>query len=184
MYGTRLRCFKATLLTSLSTPNSYTQQLYRADSTQAGAKKKTEIPKALNFHPDTPPALKQFFPSDLSVFRDGLEYGRGWSKDELRLKSSEDLHKLWYILLKESNMLLTLEYEAYQTNKMIKRGNRKAYIILAMRDIKIIIAEREKSILGALHLQEQGYGEATGIESVSDDKPTLMNRILKFFKMK
>lgn len=54
----------------------------------------------------------EFFDNPKSWGENEVKHGRQWTADELRLKSNTDLHKLWYVLLKERNMLLTMEHEA------------------------------------------------------------------------
>jgi len=54
--------------------------------------------------PGTPRDLHQLT-NFMSDTRDIKQNGRAWRADELRLKSHDDLHKLWYVFLKEKNKL-------------------------------------------------------------------------------
>ncbi|KAF2971149.1 hypothetical protein GQX73_g2473 [Xylaria multiplex] len=42
---------------------------------------------------------------------ESAEHGRGWTVEELRHKSWEDLHKLWWVCIKEQNRLATARKE-------------------------------------------------------------------------
>ncbi|NXS66966.1 RM47 protein, partial [Pandion haliaetus] len=56
--------------------------------------------------------LEEFFDDPRNWGEKTVKSGDAWNIKQLRGKSREDLPKLWYILLKEKNMLLTLEQES------------------------------------------------------------------------
>lgn len=67
---------------------------------------------------------------------------------ELRLKSFEDLHALWYVLLKEKNMLQTEKYVHKANRTKMRNKDRLGKVRRAMSRIKHVLSERAQEDAG------------------------------------
>lgn len=117
---------------------------------------------------------KQFVrsPDELDV------QGRSWKVQDLRKKSFEDLHALWYVCLKEMNRIQREEviYEDIGSAKMQQCMQLETAIKDSMLSIKQVLTEREASlanakaefkVVGAEYLQEfkQSYLDSENVET-------------------
>jgi large subunit ribosomal protein L47 len=73
--------------------------------------------------------LMEFFDKETNWGAQKVAHGREWNLDELRIKSNLDLHKLWFILLKERNMLLTMEETCTKNYENFPNPERIAKVI-------------------------------------------------------
>ncbi|CAL7952400.1 unnamed protein product [Xylocopa violacea] len=89
--------------------------------------------------------LMEFFDEPKNWGKSKVQVGRSWRKDELRLKSNEDLHKLWYVLLKERNMLLTMEEFCKKEWKLFPNPERIDKVEDSMSNIESVVRERNKA---------------------------------------
>ncbi|KAI9495105.1 mitochondrial 39-S ribosomal protein L47 (MRP-L47)-domain-containing protein [Zychaea mexicana] len=93
----------------------------------------------------TSKGLNQFFENGEALPKQ-IWTGRAWKASELRLKSFDDLHKLWYVLLKERNVLATQREEAKRMgiNKQIwTNAGRLKKCQKSMARIKFVLNERQ-----------------------------------------
>ncbi|KAG9457873.1 hypothetical protein H6P81_002381 [Aristolochia fimbriata] len=87
--------------------------------------------------------LEQFFEVDRNAEDDTpVVYGRSWKASELRLKSWDDLHKLWYVLLKEKNMLMTQRQMLHAQNLRFPNPERIPKVRKSMCRLKHVLTER------------------------------------------
>lgn len=72
----------------------------------------------------------------------GRIFGRAWSSDELRCKSFEDLHRLWFVLMREVNLLATQRAEARRNEQRWVSLGRHQKCRLSMARLKGVLVER------------------------------------------
>uniref|UniRef100_A0A670I342 Large ribosomal subunit protein uL29m n=1 Tax=Podarcis muralis TaxID=64176 RepID=A0A670I342_PODMU len=90
--------------------------------------------------------LEEFFDDPQNWGKTEVKSGDSWTVEQLRGKSSEDLHKLWYVLLKERNMLLTLEQEAKRQRLPMPSPERLDKVKDSMDRMDLVIQEREDAL--------------------------------------
>lgn len=97
--------------------------------------------------------------------------GRSWRTNELRLKSYHNLHQLWFILLKERNVLLTEKEWCRSNGRHWVNGQSNLYKVKrSMARIKGVVGERIRALRAKrakeAMLQEaenpRGLGDAIG----------------------
>ncbi|XP_002072878.4 39S ribosomal protein L47, mitochondrial [Drosophila willistoni] len=98
------------------------------------------------------PVLMQFFDEPKHWNENEVKVGRAWRLDELRIKSNKELHQLWFILLKERNMLMTMEHECNDKMEIFPSPERIDKVKISMENLETVVRERNK----AYHLLETG----------------------------
>ncbi|KAF4315509.1 hypothetical protein JM18_009722 [Phytophthora kernoviae] len=70
--------------------------------------------------------------------------GGDWKAWMLREKSTEDLHKLWFVLLKERNVLMTELQQCRAKNMTMPNASRRTKVKKSMARIKLVLHERSQ----------------------------------------
>ena len=90
--------------------------------------------------------LEEFFPRAQAPGSDGpppTTAGRAWRASELRLKGYDDLHGLWFVLLKERNMLETERIRARKRSEHMENPARLRKVRQSMSRLKTVLRERK-----------------------------------------
>eukprot|EP00605_Chrysophyceae_sp_TOSAG23-4_P000646 GSChrysophyteH1.ASY1.ANO1.728.1 assembled CDS len=115
--------------------------------------------------------------------------GRSWTAADLRRKSFDDLHKLWFILYKERNMLLSERAKMQRMQTPVSPLDESRYVKVkrSMGAIKHVLRERStikrelelQNYIAEHHLDSEHETSATGtgaVRPLADTKPGGVSR--------
>ncbi|XP_029285037.1 large ribosomal subunit protein uL29m [Cottoperca gobio] len=100
--------------------------------------------------------LEEFFDFPENWGETTVKSGAPWTAKHLRTKSNEDLHKLWYVLLKEKNLLLTLQQEAKIQRVAMTSPERLRKVDRGLFRLESVVKERETALRLLQTGQEKG----------------------------
>ncbi|KAG0227761.1 39S ribosomal protein L47, mitochondrial [Actinomortierella wolfii] len=125
-----------------------------------------------------PRGVEEFFENGVSLPAEKQWTGRAWRAGELRLKSFDDLHKLWYVLLKERNMLAAQKEEArrfHVSKQYFSNKGRIQKCKKSMARIKFVLHERRLAWVEAQKLQKLANEQVAGAATKDATKVPLSN---------
>eukprot|EP00494_Astrolonche_serrata_P024828 UN25088 len=99
--------------------------------------------------------------------------GRAWRATELLRKSFEDLHKLWWVLMRERNMLETIRFQCRAEKRQMPNYSRLIKCKKSMARLKTVVNERNlvyKRNLINIALKEEEQWEAEDAARLGDQR--------------
>jgi large subunit ribosomal protein L47 len=160
------------------------QQLYPRATTSAGSSSTTSSSSSSNrrlFH------TSRTWNMPLDEFRDVASrtdratqtVGRPWSVMELRRKSYHDLQKLWLVLYKERNMLLTEQQLSRRRELTFPQPERFQKVQRSMAAIRHVLGERKRNKIAehaATARQNQNQKEKESEKQQQDQQQETQNQ--------
>jgi large subunit ribosomal protein L47 len=118
-----------------------------------------------------------FAASPLDAFMDPAAYevrqaemvGRSWSVRELRRKSFDDLHRLWFVLYQERNMLLTEAAKCRRKGMYLPQPDRRHKVKKSMGAIKHVLGERKRDKIAQHALKRLEMQDDSSFSDDEDD---------------
>lgn len=98
--------------------------------------------------------LAEFFDGSANATEGSYQTGRAWHASELRNKSFDDLHKLWFVCWKETNKLKTERQIAKTLGTELANPERMGKVKKTMARIQTVLSERR-----ILHQKEKSVAE-------------------------